>query len=218
MIIFLILFLILKLTLVGLVKAFLILYVIHWRNHKFELSLDAVIKYFACGFLLITGIAICFESIISIILEVFLITAAALGGRIEPQEASNDKGDNVLTTIGMVYPTLAVTYLFFNSFLLAATVEELCKYFGYIMVEHPDLMILETNMLLDPSLREVATEAEDDVEEEDHSDDEDSEVQKQETTNDIPSETELNIIAPKRSLNIIGVGITIAMVAVALGL
>lgn len=33
-------------------QAFAVMYAIHWGWHKYDLSIDAVIKYFACGFLL----------------------------------------------------------------------------------------------------------------------------------------------------------------------
>mmetsp|Transcript_15696 Transcript_15696/g.23282 ORF Transcript_15696/g.23282 Transcript_15696/m.23282 type:complete len:397 (-) Transcript_15696:79-1269(-) len=38
------------------------------------------------------------------------------------------------------YPLVIIFYLFLNAYALAALVEELCKYFGYKMVEHPDFV------------------------------------------------------------------------------
>jgi len=46
-------------------QAFLILYFVHWKWNKFDLSFDAVVKYFASGFINATFTAFFFESILS---------------------------------------------------------------------------------------------------------------------------------------------------------
>ena len=42
-------------------QSFAVMYCVHWGWHRFDLSIDAVIKYFACGFLLSTGMAFTVE-------------------------------------------------------------------------------------------------------------------------------------------------------------
>jgi hypothetical protein len=81
---------------------------------------------------------------------------------------------------------IVVLSVFLNAYVVAALVEELIKYFGFWMVEHPDMM-----------------EPEELVE------DEDTEEAQEES----PQATNLT----KRPLTSVGAGITVAMVATALG-
>ena len=49
------------------VQAFLIVFFVHWVWYRFDLSPDAVIKYFACiGFIITTSTALCFELLESV--------------------------------------------------------------------------------------------------------------------------------------------------------
>merc|ERR1719223_1583704 len=61
-------------------QAFFIEWLVHWRWNLFDLSFDSVVKYFACGFLLITPMAIVFEVIVSTLLGivVFVMTTIIL--------------------------------------------------------------------------------------------------------------------------------------------
>jgi hypothetical protein len=43
-----------------------------------------------------------------------------------------------LQAYGNDHPVIYTVYVFVTSFILAAMIEELCKYFGYRMVDHPD--------------------------------------------------------------------------------
>ena len=43
------------------VQVFFVAYVIHWVWHRYDLSFDAVIKYFACGFVLCSATALAVE-------------------------------------------------------------------------------------------------------------------------------------------------------------
>jgi hypothetical protein len=47
-----------------LVQAFIILYFVHWNWNKFDLSFDAVVKYFASGFILGTTNAFIYEMLV----------------------------------------------------------------------------------------------------------------------------------------------------------
>ena len=42
-------------------QSFAVMYCVHWGWHRFDLSMDAVIKYFACGFVLCTSMAFAVE-------------------------------------------------------------------------------------------------------------------------------------------------------------
>jgi len=58
-------------------QAFFIEYLVHWKWCKFDLSFDSVVKYFACGFLLTTPMAIAFEAIISTIASLLIMMLAS---------------------------------------------------------------------------------------------------------------------------------------------
>jgi len=140
-------------------QAFLILYLVHWRLHRFDLSLDAVIKYFASGFILSITSALFFESFISLALQLVLVII------MPPQVANNDGGygqaseyrpyfsfieespwnmyadsDGDKIAFHRQHPIISTIFLFLNAYVVAALVEELSKYFGFIMVEHPDFL------------------------------------------------------------------------------
>lgn len=53
-------------------QAFLIMYLIHWKWNKFDLSLDAIVKYFASGFLLSSTLALTFELLLYGLLQLML--------------------------------------------------------------------------------------------------------------------------------------------------
>lgn len=197
------------------IQSFIILYIVHWIKHKFDISLDAIIKYFASGFLLASGLSVFFETVVAMVLQVFFAIIVAITGgypdvKIQQNNLPNGT-DPYLTYYGIDHPVAAIFYLILVSFILAAFVEELCKYFGYIMVQHPDFMIKEAQQVLAPPPSYAPTpprgnKARDDEDEEEEDEDENEERKP------IPSLT-----APPRSLNSVGVGITIAMISVALG-
>jgi RsiW-degrading membrane proteinase PrsW (M82 family) len=123
-------------------QAFFIEYLVHWRWCKFDLSFDSVVKYFACGFLLTTPMAIVFEAIVSTLasLLTIIVLVIAVGAddsitkefQLDPKQAMKD--------FAMKYQGIFVVYVFVNSFVVAAVVEEMVKYFGYWMVVVPDLL------------------------------------------------------------------------------
>lgn len=147
-----------------------------------ELSTDAIIKYFASGFLLSTSLAVFWELLGAIFLKIclsLLLAASGIevaadpdtdgtlssiravaregdGGAYDrdypnhgaslfqpcwwwsPQSASTSK--DFVSVFGQDHPLVYTLYLLLNAFVLAALIEEVCKYFGYRMVEHPDLL------------------------------------------------------------------------------
>ena len=121
-------------------QAFLILYFVHWQWHRFDLSLDAVVKYFSSGFILCTGLAVVLELLVSTLLGIViniivLLTALAEQADIPstPEEAREFARDFQRQHIVMF-----CFFAFLNAFVVAALVEETVKYFGFFMVEHPD--------------------------------------------------------------------------------
>ena len=245
-------------------QAFLILYLVHWRSHRFDISLDAVIKYFASGFILSITSALIFESVISLVLQLVLII-------IMPPQVHNDggygkfseyrpyftfaenspwnmytDGDGYQNTFRVQHPFISAIVLFLNAYVVAALVEELSKYFGFLMVEHPDFLC---DSQLEAAAEFSACDGEDDECGGDESD-EDSVAEAGIGDNpcdsltfegggltrtghrlalsrflgkknaDVDGVTQQRVElhpAPPRSSRSIGTGITVAMVSVALG-
>lgn len=176
-------------------QAFFIEYLVHWRWCKFDLSFDSVVKYFACGFLLTTPMAVAFEAIISTVASLLIMAMVViiLGADQDiANEITNDP-KNAMKDFAMKYQGLAIFYLFLNSFLVAAVTEEMVKYFGYWMVVVPDLLP-ENRSLPDTSVSTSYDSSNDDGEVENG-----------------------NNATPRKSARSTGAGITVAMVSVALG-
>ena len=51
-----------------------------------------------------------------------------------------DQTEGMIKTYAKEFPAITCVYLFINAFLMAAMVEELAKYFGFRMIEHPDFL------------------------------------------------------------------------------
>jgi len=139
-------------------QAFLVLYFVHWHWNRFDISLDAVIKYFACGFAVTTTTAIVFELVESVALQILAKTIMTL----LPLEVENDgysagfdpsffdfsphhmyaaaSANDYKKAFSRKYPWISVIFLFISAYCVAAMVEEMCKYFGFKMLDHPDFM------------------------------------------------------------------------------
>lgn len=120
-------------------QAFLVLYLVHWRKHRFDLSLDAVIKLFASGFIFATIAAMLVEVVVQllgVILFAILFVEEQANSSVkppkDPSEMNKWLAQNYLGTI--------LLFLAFNSYITAGLVEELTKYFCYWVVEHPDFV------------------------------------------------------------------------------
>ena len=116
------------------VQSFLVLFVVHGIFHKSDLSLDAVIKLFAAGFLIAVPTAVCFEGLL-VNLSLFAGWILYLLGHLVAGEWFSD----------WVYAHWRAIWLvseLFNAFVVAAITEELCKYYTFRAVEHPDLVFL----------------------------------------------------------------------------
>ncbi len=98
------------------------------------MSFDAVVKFFAAGFLIATPSAFFFEVIIINILMIFFYIFYFFDHFITGDTIGNWIVDNYT-------PFLAIADVI-QAFVVAAAVEELCKYYTFRAVEHPDLIFL----------------------------------------------------------------------------
>jgi hypothetical protein len=145
-------------------QAFILLYLVHWIYHRFDLSLDAVIKFFASGFCLCTGMAMVYEVLVSLAVGFVLLALKLIVVMIDllkhasskedvlnddatssndSSSSSNDPTDyynDYMKSFDRHHIGLAILAALVNAYLVAAAVEELAKYFSFWMVEHPDLM------------------------------------------------------------------------------
>ncbi|KAK1736614.1 hypothetical protein QTG54_012636 [Skeletonema marinoi] len=128
--------------LLTLCQAFFLEYLIWWRWNKFDISFDSVIKFFACGFLLTTPMAMIFELVVSIITG--LISMVAMIFILVEDSELLDKlqtdPKHAMKDLAVGHPALFIFSLFLNAFVIAALCEEMIKYFGYWMVVTPDLL------------------------------------------------------------------------------
>lgn len=115
-------------------QSFLVLYVVHWLFHKSDLSLDAVIKFFAAGFVIAVPSAVFFEGIL---VNIILISAWTIF-----ELCQSLIGDDFAMWMASNYKVIWVLGELFNAYIVAAVTEELCKYYTFRCVEHPDLIFL----------------------------------------------------------------------------
>ena len=219
-------------------QAFTVMWAMHWGWHRFDLSVDAVIKYFACGFALCTGLAFTTELIIAGVFRLIVmgviwglgvteVVDNGYGGQgmhVKFNGAeSNMYGDNarvlseesdILYGFFSRHPAAQVIYVLVSSYLVAGLIDELCKYFGFLMVDHPDFSSekelakahssLPLQLLRDRAFRDDDSENEHGVT---------TVVREDEAT----SLADFDPSRQKRSPASIRAGVTVAMVAVALG-
>jgi hypothetical protein len=237
-------------------------------NKPLELSMDAMIKYFGCGFVLSTTLSIFYELVVGLTIRLAMMILLAFSGidQVRDNEysyaewvveapltlgfggtgpplftkattsmsestaaaAAADVGaEDYLPVFGRDHPVIYSIYLFVNAFFLAALVEEICKYFGYRMMEHPDFMSQQD---LEDAAR--AGSARDHVDEDDDDDDDDSDDGRRQAsarsnatrrhgaaaeTGPQRQQRRLNFARHGKSLQAQGTSITVAMVCVALG-
>lgn len=210
-------------------QAFAVMYVVHWGWHRYDLSIDAVIKYFAAGFLLCTSMAFGVE-----LMELFLFRLIVMGvvsvlgvEQVEDngysrylQSTGLDRGGNharslaedadILQGFFDRQPVARIIYILLSSFIFAGLVEELCKYFGFVMVDHPDFCseheLSKAKSTISTQLSRCRSVQSDDVE---------SSYNSEQEVPDAIASFEPSM--QNRSLSSIRAGVTVAMVSVALG-
>ncbi|KAG7362750.1 protease prsW family protein [Nitzschia inconspicua] len=192
----------------------LVLFVIYWWWHRLDISLDAIIKYFASGFFICTGLSILYELMASIILSMAIYFVSIIGaiGLIMAGSIGLDDligGDDVIGDASsgdfpLSYSiSIAFVTALFNAYLVAASVEELVKYLSFWMVEHPDLELeritLTTSIICEVNENEGESE---------------KLKLKNETT---PGKIPETFSAPSPSFITRGAAYTVAMITTALG-
>lgn len=119
-------------------QAFVVTWVCHWQWHRFDLSTDALVKYFASGFCLSVFLAVVNEAIVGLVVNMvsYLIVVITSENLLQtPDEIEEAKA----TFFSNNLPITSI-FVFVNAYIAAATVEEVSKYFGFWMVDTPDLM------------------------------------------------------------------------------
>jgi RsiW-degrading membrane proteinase PrsW (M82 family) len=116
------------------------------------------------------------------------------------------KRPDYATVFGMDHPLLYTIYILFATFIVAGFIEELCKYFGYRMVEHPDFFT-----------REELEEASMIVQSSSFVDEDDGEEQGRADRVDLSQPAVVNFSKQRQSIQAQGAAITLAMVSVAIG-
>jgi len=125
-------------------QSMLVLYLVHWRYHRFDLSLDAIIKLFGAGFCFATGTAVVVELLTSMIGNLVLIITVVFEVVEDPFDIPDandtDPTDNLhfLQRFARQHIFTFVIFSAFNAFVVASLTEEMAKYFSFWMVEHPD--------------------------------------------------------------------------------
>ena len=238
---------VLSLQLYGtLLQPLIIMFFVHWVWHRLDLSMDAVIKYFASGFFLCTGMSILYEMIMSVLssMVIFLVTIISATGLVlfgddedaitfKRRKGYQDDDDDDAVDMDRFTPTLhlpiqltfvlAIVAALVNAFLVAALVEELSKYLSFSMVEHPD--VERENIVLLPPLDDSEGKARDGQKCNGNGDEEDevevgesSKLVRQSNVSDAGTYDRRQLIAsPIASSVSAGAAITVAMVATALG-
>ena len=105
----------------------------HGIFHKSDLSIDAVVKFFAAGFIIAAPTAFVFESLVMSIAALIYYTFDLILGILQV---------NVDFLEVIDYHFYALFGDILQAFLIAALIEELCKYYAFRTVEHPDLIFL----------------------------------------------------------------------------
>ena len=120
-------------------QAFAVVYLVYWRNHRFDVSLDAVVKFFASGFILAATVALMIELVTAISGNIFfMIVFGAEYAEDNPTQTVQPTSKQVIRDIAEHHLPTLLTFLFFQSFVVASMCEELTKYFCFWIVEHPD--------------------------------------------------------------------------------
>lgn len=140
-------------------------------------------------------------------------------------------GDDVLKGFLNRQPAAKILYILVSSYLMAGLVEEVCKYFGFVMVDHPDFCsereLEKAKATMPLQLLRDREEDDDDGSVEPGENENGPKNQKNEAAQSAKAEqasvtsdatlASFNPAMQRRSLSSIRSGVTVAMVAVALG-
>ncbi|KAL7468756.1 hypothetical protein ACHAXS_008985 [Conticribra weissflogii] len=116
------------------IQSFLVLVIVFGIFHRSDLSLDAVIKFFAVGFVICVPVGFVIEGLLinigmAVMYSAYYIIRFVAGERLDAWIIDNHY---ILWFVGELL----------GAYFVAALVEELCKYYGFRFIEHPDLLFL----------------------------------------------------------------------------
>jgi len=114
--------------------SFFLLYILHWLFHRSDLGLDAVIKMFSAGFTIGVPTAFVFQALFVNISISFVYIFYGL--------LNSLKAEAFITFLDSHTRFTWLLGEFIQAFFLAAMIEELCKYYTFRTIEHPDLMFI----------------------------------------------------------------------------
>jgi len=239
-------------------QSFVVMYVIHWWRHRLDLSIDAAIKYFACGFVLCSGMAFTIELLEYLTFKLGVMIAIWIAGTQEVQDNGYGGGDirtiadssarllsqlfsidnnveqhgrmlsaenDILRGFFERNPMAKIFYILISSYIMAGLVEEVCKYFSWVMVDHPDFCSEKelAKAKATMPLQLLRDQAEDEDDDDDTNGEEGNKQNQSQASNNGVQTTDTAAIAAfdpsnqRRSLASIRGGVTTSMVAVALG-
>ena len=206
--------------------AFLFMGAVHYIWHKHDVSFDLIVKAFSSGFFLSTMLAMCWETVVGMVVRVIIDVTLAVFGI---EEVVSNGYENAVSSIrlpggfamaqaertdsfkifGNHHPIFYALYIAFAAYCVAALIEELVRYLGFIMVtDHPDFW--------DRSELEKAIAVEDQPQgSNSESTEEDGSPRKKNTSSSVLRQ--LPTQGQDRSIKSQGAIITVTMVAVSLG-
>jgi hypothetical protein len=115
-------------------QSFLVLVIVFGIFHRSDLSFDAVVKFFAVGFVICVPVGLVIEGIVinglvSLMYLWYYLLHWTIGEDFDVWLVDNNR---IIWMVGELI----------NAYFVAALVEELCKYYGFRFLEHPDLIFL----------------------------------------------------------------------------
>ncbi|KAL3799533.1 hypothetical protein HJC23_008660 [Cyclotella cryptica] len=115
-------------------QSFLVLMIVFGIFHRSDLSFDAVVKFFAVGFVICVPVGFAIEGLLinGLVWMLYLVYYPV-------RWAAGEDFDQWIIDNHRLLWVLAELV---NAYFVAALVEELCKYYGFRFLEHPDLIFL----------------------------------------------------------------------------
>jgi len=128
-------------------QAWGVLYVVYWRKHRHDVSLDAIIKLFASGVFLAISIALGIELIITFYDSLFFGIIMATEFLNDHPEWADESHSQQTPPPGYMAEDIRehhfltdLALYFVTAFIVASLVEELAKFYCFWAVEHTDYL------------------------------------------------------------------------------
>lgn len=115
-------------------QSFLVLTIVFGIFHRSDLSFDAVVKFFAVGFVICVPVGFAIEGLLinGLVWMLYLVYYPVRWA------AGEDLDQWIIDNHRLLWVLAELV----NAYFVAALVEELCKYYGFRFLEHPDLIFL----------------------------------------------------------------------------